>query len=284
MVKTQIIIKKERKQTSRLILPKAQKRYAFSIAEAMITLTIVSVIAASMAPLISKQVKINELGDIQAQIISKKVDDVNSKVTANTNDISQLNLTIDNLEKQIATLDLNFKNQLNLKANAKTVTDLSESVTELEKEVEKLTPSGAVVFFAGNCPNNGKWTDVSADYAGKYFRVLAAGESVGSSLKSALPNLKGIISGATNLGFFDNVRTGKYLFYGYNQDPTHLTINKPLPAVRLDANGKQYLATTTGGGIHYNDLEFDASRYNSIYQNVNEVRPETIILRACKAK
>ena len=43
-------------------------------------------------------------------------------------------------------------------------------------------------------------------------------------------------------------------------------------------------ATTTTGGIHYNDLEFNASRYNSMYQNIEEVRPNSIILRACRTK
>ena len=249
----------------------------------MIALTVMSVIAASVAPIVSKQVKINEMGDIQAQIINRKVEDVKSTATTNANDISQLNDVVKNLQKQIETINSDLVKQLNLKANSETVTNLSESVTELEKEIEKLTPSGAVVFFANNCPSNGKWTDVSNLYAGKYFRVLAEGENVGSSLKSALPNLKGVISGSVNLGVFDNVRTGKHLFYGYNQNSNYLTTNMPLPAVRVDANGKAYYATTTGGGIHYNDLEFDASRYNSIYQDVNEVRPETIILRACKA-
>ena len=49
---------------------------AFSIAEAMITLTIVSVIAASVAPMISKQVKINEMGDVQANILNQKIIDL----------------------------------------------------------------------------------------------------------------------------------------------------------------------------------------------------------------
>ena len=42
----------------------------------MITLTIVSVIAASVAPMISKQVKINEMGDVQANILNQKIIDL----------------------------------------------------------------------------------------------------------------------------------------------------------------------------------------------------------------
>ena len=53
---------------------------AFSIAEAMITLTIVSVIAASVAPMISKQIKINEMGDVQANILNQKIEDIKSEL------------------------------------------------------------------------------------------------------------------------------------------------------------------------------------------------------------
>ena len=53
-----------------------QSKKAFSIAEAMITLTIVSVIAASAAPMISKQVKINEMSDVQANILNQKIIDL----------------------------------------------------------------------------------------------------------------------------------------------------------------------------------------------------------------
>ena len=46
----------------------------------MITLTIVSVIAASVAPMISKQIKINEMGDVQANILNQKIEDIKSEL------------------------------------------------------------------------------------------------------------------------------------------------------------------------------------------------------------
>ena len=51
-------------------IPKTQKN-AFSLAEAMITLTIFAVLAASAAPLVSKQMKYNDLNDMQAKVMMK---------------------------------------------------------------------------------------------------------------------------------------------------------------------------------------------------------------------
>ena len=52
----------------------------------MITLTIVSVIAASVAPMISKQVKINEMGDIQSRVLNKRIEEVKKTAWKLTSD------------------------------------------------------------------------------------------------------------------------------------------------------------------------------------------------------
>ncbi len=46
---------------------------AFSIAEAMIMFTIVSVAIASVAPMISKQAKYNEMADVQARVLNERI-------------------------------------------------------------------------------------------------------------------------------------------------------------------------------------------------------------------
>ena len=48
-------------------------RRAFSIAEAMIVFTIVSVAIASVAPMISKQTKYNEMADTQARVLDERI-------------------------------------------------------------------------------------------------------------------------------------------------------------------------------------------------------------------
>ncbi len=49
---------------------------AFSIAEAMIVFTIVSVAIASVTPMISKQVKYNEMADVQAKVLNQRIEEV----------------------------------------------------------------------------------------------------------------------------------------------------------------------------------------------------------------
>ena len=51
-------------------------RRAFSIAEAMIVFTIVSVAIASVAPMISKQMLHNDMSDVQASVLNRRMDDI----------------------------------------------------------------------------------------------------------------------------------------------------------------------------------------------------------------
>ena len=65
---------------------------AFSIAEAMIVFTIVSVAIASVAPMISKQVKYNEMSDVQAKVLNQRIEEVKKsawKLTADKRSITR---------------------------------------------------------------------------------------------------------------------------------------------------------------------------------------------------
>ena len=65
---------------------------AFSIAEAMIVFTIVSVAIASVAPMISKQVKYNEMSDLQAKVLNQRIEEVKKsawKLTADKRSITR---------------------------------------------------------------------------------------------------------------------------------------------------------------------------------------------------
>ena len=59
---------------------------AFSIAEAMIVFTIVSVAIASVAPMISKQVKYNEMSDLQAKVLNQRIEEVKKSAWKLTSD------------------------------------------------------------------------------------------------------------------------------------------------------------------------------------------------------
>ena len=55
---------------------------AFSIAEAMIVFTIVSVVLASAAPLVSKQMKHNDMSNVQLSVVLRQVEELRREVSA----------------------------------------------------------------------------------------------------------------------------------------------------------------------------------------------------------
>ena len=57
-------------------------RRAFSIAEAMIVFTIVSVAIASVAPMISKQMKHNDMSNVQMSVVMRQVEELRREVRA----------------------------------------------------------------------------------------------------------------------------------------------------------------------------------------------------------
>ena len=70
---------------------------AFSIAEAMIVFTIVSVALASVAPMISKQVKYNEMADVQAKVLNQRIEDVKKSAWKLTPDKKSITRPDDNV-------------------------------------------------------------------------------------------------------------------------------------------------------------------------------------------
>ena len=52
---------------------------------------------------------------------------------------------------------------------AQNMTDTQFRVIQQRLENTMSIPSGAIMFFEERCPNN--WTDLSADYAGRYIRI-----------------------------------------------------------------------------------------------------------------
>ena len=72
-------------------------RRAFSIAEAMIVFTIVSVAIASVAPMISKQVKYNEMADVQAKVLNQRIEEVKKSAWKLTPDKKSITRPDDNV-------------------------------------------------------------------------------------------------------------------------------------------------------------------------------------------
>ena len=64
--------------------------FAFSIAEAFIMLTIVSVALAAAAPMVSKQIKYNNLSNVQTNLLGRKIDRVEDNINANRVDIRDI--------------------------------------------------------------------------------------------------------------------------------------------------------------------------------------------------
>ena len=58
---------------------------AFSVAEAMIAVLIASIVLGMSAPMISRQLKRNNMNDVQFQVLNKKIQDLQAEVRANNN-------------------------------------------------------------------------------------------------------------------------------------------------------------------------------------------------------
>lgn len=58
---------------------------AFSVAEAMIVVLIGSIVLGMSAPMISRQLKHNNMNDVQFQVLNKKIQDLQAEVRANNN-------------------------------------------------------------------------------------------------------------------------------------------------------------------------------------------------------
>ena len=72
--------------------------FAFSIAEAFIMLLIVSVALGAAAPMVTKQIKHNNLSDVQMQVVNRRVEQ----------SINQNNQTIEELRAEIEELRNNL--------------------------------------------------------------------------------------------------------------------------------------------------------------------------------
>ena len=107
------------------------------------------------------------------------------------------------------------------------------------------------------------WSNVSSTYAGRFFRAEGgAAAAFGSQQDGGLPNIRGYFQWATNPPPGEFTRSGA--FYG---DGT-----------------SRYISANNGGSYLREDMDvnFDASRFNTIYGAATEVRPSNETIRIWK--
>ena len=267
---------------------------AFSIAEAFIMLTVVSVALAAAAPMITKQIKHNNLSNVQTNLLGREINQAENRINvtnANIQDIIGAGRTpasyaqyIQSLENRIAELqnilNLNgqdyeqgmamLQEQLNnqaLSINGKAdntalrnlennMIDVNNDIDELNNEVDALErnmiPSGAIMFFdLARCPSG--WTALNS--GGAFIRDVGGyAANRGVSQAAGVPNLKGWVTAG-------NDQAG---------------------------DGTLFKVTSTYAGASKKgssdlSVDFDASRYSSVYKNdLKEVRPKNIAYLACR--
>ena len=143
--------------------PEFQKIYkkGFSIAEALVALLIGSLILGMSAPLITKQLKHNNFSDVQVQVLSRKLEQINNQLSIKNNEIEELRQQLNNID--------------------------TSSV-----------PKNAVVFFNGACPEEG-WEEAPAIWANHFLMIKNSSDTsrdLASVELDSIPN----ITGTANIG------------------------------------------------------------------------------------
>ena len=262
--------------------------YAFSIAEAFIMLTIVSVALAAAAPMITKQIKHNNLSSMQTNLLGREINQAETSINRNTTSINNINESIAELTADVDSLmdnaviqgllsgnknydnDIeNLRQQIDNKIDEEDLTELSgqisakadtSKVNELENAIKNLVPSGTVIFYDGtSCPNG--WSKLTNKYPNAknaFIRNLdGSGRSLGNWQQNAAPDIQGSFDGNTDDG--TDLKTGAFSDAGIRA---------------RGSNGAPY------GGI----IKFAASAYSGVYgrNNATEIRPDNIALLACR--
>ena len=241
---------------------------AFSIAEAFIMLLVVSVAIGLSAPMVTKQIKHNNLSNVQTNKLGREIDSAKTQSRINREDINdlqaQINGTANDLESLIAS-----------KVDTDTVSALEERIEELERQLEeRVVPSGTIAFFNGNCPTG--WSNVNANWNGRFPRF--AGNYNVCNVRGENTNggcVDGVASTVTNnVGKFggDTIRN----VIGAFTNDTRSGSNESGPFSVTSSWGWGFKGGSAGSATY--NMEMNLSR--SVPTGV-EVQPKSITLRGC---
>lgn len=268
--------------SSHLISSQPQKKSkikAFSIAEAMITLTIFAVIAAAGAPLVSKQIKNNEFSDVQAKLLNTKID--NNKIET-SGQIAALSKIIEDLDERLGKITTGLED----KVSKSDYGELKTNVETIEEKLENIVPKGTVAFFdLEDCPSG--WAVIDASWNGRFPRFAGT---------------YNVLSYDTSTKAFNATGTSQTLGVGTKQEDAIRNITGTGPAFIVYGNNyyvhwllesgamyhQQETGTTKisgagnlGNGTNPNLLYFDASRVVPVSV---ENRPRSVALLGCVKK
>lgn len=250
-----------------------KKIQAFSVAEAMVTLLIVSIALSAIAPIFSKR-NTAALNGVSKWMYTRNGDDITrqSKVgiglPVSTNPDSMLTISSNNdnfvsIKKgsnEVFKIDANGTVTINIQNSPNRALSIQQNGTETAYITPSggssfAVPSGAVMFFdLDSCPLG--WTALSSTYAnasGAFLRNIGeTGSSRGLFQESAAPNIVGVA------GIVPALQSGVFAVTG---------------------GGATVIGTNSSGTV----LSFDASRSSTVYQNdVTEVRPKNLAFLACR--
>lgn len=155
-------------------------------------LTIVSVALAAAAPMITKQIKHNNLSNAQTNLLGREIEKVR----------------IQNNSERAELMD--------------GLAEIEDAVADIDTRIQNLVPSGAVMYFdLESCPIG--WTPLSNKYPNAENAFIrnqsGSGRRLGNYQQNAAPNITGTFGGinSTNNGPFTfqnsvgGVRTGGYM-------------------------------------------------------------------------
>lgn len=267
-----------------------KKIQAFSVAEAMVTLLIVSIALSAIAPIFSKR-NTAALNGVSKWMYTRNGDDITrqSKVgiglPVSTNPDSMLTISSNNdnfvsIKKgsnEVFKIDANGTVTINIQNSPNRALSIQQNGTETAYITPSggssfAVPSGAIMFFdLDSCPLG--WTALSSTYAnasGAFLRNIGeTGRTRGSFQAASLPNIKGQI-----LPYGVKMYASGPMSFGEAKSPF------------LGVTGAVGYDGYVGGHqkAHVHNLSFDASRSANIYQDdaPDDVIPKNLAFLACR--
>ena len=285
---------------------RVEKSRAFSIAEAFIMLTIVSVALAAAAPMITKQIKHNNLSSVQTNLLGREID--RAEMTINTN-----SRNINNLSADVATLSQRVNNLYNSEVISNILSQTKsydKDIAALRQQLNNINSNNGVLaqIESLNAQMSNKATTSSLNTLNSNLTSLISNEikKVKDEFKNKLVptgavmafNLTSCPSGWSKLTEVIQNTEGAFIRnIGGNAGSLRAVQNPAAPNIKgcfgyqnggISYTGAFYLQdNNTLQGVTDKDYNndyacLDASRSSSVYSDsAKEVRPKNVTLLYC---